>query len=279
MKKMATGLVLAFAALTSLAAISSAQLGNPWTGQFPDQDYESLPDWENYYSWQERWPYNTPTTEPTSGLSAPSEMYSGDAHPLEGPGGSSQPANMPQATMSSPISYLKDGAFLSESEVGKLPDGMSLIPSSGGSDMPLTSSGSPDTLSNYYGGGQDRYGRYYGGTGGYYGGTQAYYGGYYGGYYGYGGIQQWIYYAGRWSYGPAALWFGQRTNTIIKTDQYQRIWSYERYPTGYQDWQYWGYWSPGYHHAWFGADARGWHQIAIWGSRSGWSNPIWVYVW
>ena len=149
--------------------------------------------------------------------------------------------------------------------------------------MTLTSSGGDlDVFSNYYGGGQDYYGRYYSGTGGYYGGAGGYYGGtqaYYGGYYGYGGIQQWIYYAGGWSYGPAAMWYGQRTNTIIRTDQYQRIWSYERYPNGYEDWHYWGYWSPGYHHAWFGADARGWHQIAVWGSRSGWSNPIWVYVW
>jgi hypothetical protein len=55
--------------------------------------------------------------------------------------------------------------------------------------------------------------------------------------------------------------------------------SYERYPNGYEAGQYWGYWYPGYRHAWFGADYKGWHQIAVWGSRSGWSNPIWVYVW
>jgi len=140
--------------------------------------------------------------------------------------------------------------------------------SSGGWDSTQTYSGGSDGLSAYYGGGQVDYR-------GYYGGTKSYYGGYYS----YGGLQQWIYYCGRWSYGPAALWLGQQTNTIIRNDQYQRIWSYERYPNGYEDWQYWGYWYPGYHHAWFGADARGWHQIAVWGSRTGWSNSIWVYVW
>jgi hypothetical protein len=272
-KNMATGLVLAFAALTSLAAISSAQLGVPWSDPFSD-DYEPWSNWEGYYSWEERWPQNMPTTLP---VSEPSGAYS-DSPPTTDRLGGSQPTNTPSASTSSPISYLKDGESLSESELGSLPGGSSLMPSSGGWDTPLTSSGDPDVFSDYYGGGQDRYGRYYGGygeTGGYYGGTQAYYGGYYG----YGGIQQWIYYSGIWTYGPAALWFGQRTNTIIRTDQYQRIWSYERYPNGYEDWQYWGYWSPGYHHAWFGADARGWHQIAVWGSRSGWSNPIWVYVW
>lgn len=95
----------------------------------------------------------------------------------------------------------------------------------------------------------------------------------------YSGIRQWIYYGGWWSYGPAALYYGQQTNTIIYNDQSQNIWSYERYPSGYDVWQYWGYWYPGYNHAWFGADAKGWHQIAIWGDRAGWSNAIWVYVW
>lgn len=269
-KKMATGFVLAFAALISMAGISTAQLGGPWNDPYSPPDDESwLNPWSEQYPWQDQWPHewdspSYPTTGPVPGSLG---MYSDDAHPSTGPDGSA-PLSAPSASTGSPISYLDDGASLSESELRSLPGGTRLMASGGGSTAPLASSGGPGALSGYYGGGQEYYG-------GYYGGTQAYYGGYYG----YGGLQQWIYYCGSWSYGPAALQFGQRTNTIIKSDQYQRIWSYERYPNGYQQWQYWGYWYPGYHHAWFGADASGWHQIAVWGSRSGWSNPIWVYVW
>ncbi|KQC16048.1 MAG: hypothetical protein APR56_00540 [Methanosaeta sp. SDB] len=143
--------------------------------------------------------------------------------------------------------------------------------------MSPTSSGSPDALSDYYGGSLDYYGSYYSGTqdryGRYYGGTKAYYGGYYG------GLQHWIYYCGRWTYGPAAMWLGQQTNTIIRNNQYQYVWYYDKYPSGYQQWKYEGYRYPGYFGTNFLADQRGWHQIAVWGSRSGWSNPIWIYVW
>jgi len=249
-------LVLAFAALISMAAISVAQMGFPepypgdsswlnppwghdnWPGQWPD-------NWPN--QWEE--PY--PTPEPVPGPSAPSGMYS-DSAPTGSRPDSYQPVSTPSASTGSPISYLDDGASLSEREVSSLPGGSSLL-APGGSAAPLASGGT-DAFQSYYGGTQ-AYRRYYG------------------------GLQQWIYYCGRWTYGPAALYYGQRTNTIIRNDQYQMIWSYERYPNGYEAWQYWGYWYPGYHHAWFGADAKGWHQIAVWGGRSGWSNPIWVYVW
>jgi len=274
-KKIVTGFVLAFAALISMAAISSAQPGFP--GQYPYPDESSwLNPWEEY-SWQDQWPQNwdtpyDPTTEPSS---EPSGMYSEDAHPKTGPGGS-PPASAPSVSTSAPISSFSDGELLSESEVRGLPGGLSLISSSGGSDAPLTSSGSPDALSDYYGGSLDYSGSYYSGTqdryGRYYSGTQAYYGGYR-------GLQHWIYYCGRWSYGPAAMRYGQQTNTITRNDQYQHVWYYDRYPSGYQQWRYGGYWYPGPHFGNFWADWRGWHQIAVWGSRSGWSNPIWVYVW
>jgi len=269
-KKIVTGLVLAFAALTFLAAISAALPENPWSGPYSNQNDESwLNPWEEY-SWQDQWPsgWNTPYDPTTTTGYEPSVMYSSDGHPNTGPDSSMQPTSTPSASTGSPISYLDDGESLSESELKSLPDSSRLMASSGGWDSTQTYSGGSDGLSAYYGGGQVDYR-------GYYGGTKSYYGGYYS----YGGLQQWIYYCGRWSYGPAALWLGQQTNTIIRNDQYQRIWSYERYPNGYEDWQYWGYWYPGYHHAWFGADARGWHQIAVWGSRTGWSNSIWVYVW
>ncbi len=263
-RTMVKGFVLAFAALISMAAISAAQLGLPELYPYPDDSswlnppssHDSWPgQWPD--GWPNQWEEPYPTPEPISGPSTPPGMggsgsYSDSAPTGTRPGGY-QPVSTPSASTGSPISYLDDGASLSERDVSGLPGGSTLL-APGGSASPLASGGT-EAFKSYYGGTTQAYRRYYG------------------------GLQQWIYYCGRWTYGPAALWYGQQTNTIIRNDQYQRIWSYERYPNGYEAWQYWGYWYPGYHHAWFGADYRGWHQIAVWGSRSGWSNPIWVYVW
>jgi hypothetical protein len=184
----------------------------------------------------------------------------------------------PSASTSSPISSFDSGELLSEKDLVSLPGWKGLPTSGGGWDGP-SASGSPGALSDYYGGSPDYYGGYYSGPQdryrGYYGGTHAYYGGYYG----YGGLKHLIYYCGGWTYGPAALWYGQQTNTITQNYQYQHVWYYDRYPDGHEQWNYGGYWYPGPHFGYFRADQRGWHQIAIWGSRSGWSNPIWVYVW
>lgn len=257
--KIVTGFVLAFAAIVSMAAISSAQ---PGPGTYPYTDYDP---WLNPWSepddwsspWSSDWPYQVDepyaAPEPTPGPGTPSETYRSDGAPTSSRPGGSQPSSAPSASTGSPISSFGDGELLSESEVRGLPGGSSLL-APGGAAAPIAS-GERDALYSYYGGSY-AYRSYYG------------------------GLQHWIYYCGRWSYGPAAMWYGQQTNTIIRNDQYQRIWSYERYPNGNEEWQYWGYWYPGYHHAWFGAyPYKGWHQIAVWGSRSGWSNPIWVYVW
>jgi hypothetical protein len=282
-KKIVIGFVLAFAALISMAAISSAQPPG-----FPDR-YPYPDDWLNPWSEQNNWPGQWPDNWPnqwedpyptTEHVPESSGMFSDSAHPTGGPGGS-QPLSTPSASTSSPISTFDDGELLSESDVKRLPDWSSLLAPGGGWDGSPTSSGSPDALSDYYGGSLDYYGSYYSGTqdryGRYYGGTKAYYRGYYGGYYG--GLQHWIYYCGRWTYGPAAMRYGQQTNTITRNNQYQHVWYYDKYPSGYQQWEYGGYRYPGYYFGYFGADQRGWHQIAVWGSRSGWSNPIWVYVW
>lgn len=92
------------------------------------------------------------------------------------------------------------------------------------------------------------------------------------------GIQYRILYNGVWSYGPAALSDGQQTNMLVSVDQPQQIWSYEKYPSGYEVWEQWGYWDPGDYNAWFYGDAVGWHLVAIYGDVSGWSNAIWIYV-
>lgn len=92
------------------------------------------------------------------------------------------------------------------------------------------------------------------------------------------GIQYRVLYDGLWSFGPAALGFGEQTNMLVSVDQPQEIWSYEKYPDGNEVWEQWGYWNPGDYNAWFDADAVGWHLVAIFGETSGWSNAIWIYV-
>ncbi|HSD58283.1 MAG TPA: hypothetical protein VLB04_08890 [Methanotrichaceae archaeon] len=92
------------------------------------------------------------------------------------------------------------------------------------------------------------------------------------------GIQYRVLYDGSWSYGPAALSFGQQTNMLVSVNQPQRIWSYEKYPNGNEVWEQWGDWYPGDYNAWFDADAVGWHLVAIYGETSGWSNAVWIYV-
>jgi hypothetical protein len=94
-----------------------------------------------------------------------------------------------------------------------------------------------------------------------------------------GGIQQWALYNGQWTNGPTAVNYYGRMNILVDNDQGQYIWSWEQYPNGQEYWKSWGYWSPGYHNTWFLGDAPGWHAIAIWGSQSGWSNVLWIYVW
>jgi hypothetical protein len=93
------------------------------------------------------------------------------------------------------------------------------------------------------------------------------------------GLQQWAYYNGQWTTYPSAVGYYGRMNIIVNNDQNQYLWSWERYPNGYVDWNSWGYLYPGYYNRIFLGDASGWHQIAVWGSQSGWSNVLWIYVW
>ncbi|HII07733.1 MAG TPA: hypothetical protein HA349_10590 [Methanotrichaceae archaeon] len=95
---------------------------------------------------------------------------------------------------------------------------------------------------------------------------------------GFSNINYWVLYNGAWSRGPAAIFHGQRTNCVVSNGQSQNIWSYEKYPGGYEVWKYWGYWHSGNYNTWFSGDANGWHLIAIYGDASGWSNPIWISV-
>jgi hypothetical protein len=98
-------------------------------------------------------------------------------------------------------------------------------------------------------------------------------------YYATSGMQLWVRYNGAWSTGPAAVYYNGRTNMLTDNDQYQRIWSWEEYPDGSARWRDWGYRMPGYFSGWFIGDVRGWHYLAMWGSNSGWSNVVPIYVW
>ena len=93
------------------------------------------------------------------------------------------------------------------------------------------------------------------------------------------GLQLLVYYNGAWTMDPAAVYYYGSTSLVTNNDQAQTIWAWEKYPNGQQYWQNWGYRYPGYIHGRFIGDARGWHQLAMWGSQSGWSNVVWIYVW
>jgi len=93
------------------------------------------------------------------------------------------------------------------------------------------------------------------------------------------GLQVWTRYNGIWTVDPAAVFFWRSTSLLSYNDQAQTVWSWERYPNGQQNWRNLGYRMPGYFHGRFIGDARGWHELAMWGSRSGWSNVVWIYVW
>ncbi len=92
------------------------------------------------------------------------------------------------------------------------------------------------------------------------------------------GSQIWTRYNGMWTTGPASVFFWRSTSILSNNDQAQTIWFWEGYPSGQQVWKNMGYRMPGYFHGRFIGDSRGWHRLAMWGSRSGWSNVVWIYV-
>lgn len=93
------------------------------------------------------------------------------------------------------------------------------------------------------------------------------------------GLQIWTRYNGMWTTSPASVFLWRSTSILSYNDQAQRVWSWEGYPRGRQVWRDLGYRMPGYFHGRFTGDEQGWHRLAMWGSRSGWSNVLWIYVW
>ena len=88
-----------------------------------------------------------------------------------------------------------------------------------------------------------------------------------------------VWYNGMWVDTPAAICLGGWTDVIIWNDRDQYLWLWEGYPDGTNRWYNLGYrrgstWI----RVWFQGDVAGWHRVAVWGSRSGWSNIVYIYV-
>ncbi|MGC9514053.1 pYEATS domain-containing protein [Methanocrinis sp.] len=93
------------------------------------------------------------------------------------------------------------------------------------------------------------------------------------------GLQAFILYNGAWSMNPSGFWPGQRTNLLLDNDRPQQLWSYEIFPDGRDEWISIGYVAEGYINGWYEAVEPGWHQLAVYGEMTGWSNVLWIYVW
>lgn len=92
-------------------------------------------------------------------------------------------------------------------------------------------------------------------------------------------INYYILYNNKWCADQAAFWLDDRTNSVLYINNSQYLTHFEKYPDGHVVTTNWGFMERGFHPAWFSADEKGWHRLAIWGSEEGWSNVIWIYVW
>jgi len=186
----------------------------------------------------------------------PSDGDSSSDHPSSGPS-ISQPVSAPQADLVQPLTYLSQGQSLSPQEVSAT-GGLQAV-----SGL-MTEGGSSEAGSYAYSGGKSMEAKAMAFT---FSPATTF------------GPQLWARYNGAWTAGPASVFLHGWTNMLVKNDQRQRIWSWEKYPGGAQRWSYWGLRMPGYFSGQFIGDTRGWHYLAMWGGRSGWSNVVPVFVW
>lgn len=238
-------LALVLAVILSMVAVSLAQ-PLPNNGPYPSgpSNYPYGPGNVPYPPGQGQGnvPYNGGPSSNGGQSSSNSGQGSQGGHPQSGPS-SSEPQNTPQASAGNMATNLAQGQQLTQQEVAKIGGDIS----SGASNLGANSGGSGVKRLLLVGPGSQ--------------------------------IQYWALYNGQWTKGPSAIYYNQQMNTIFYNDQAQYLWSYEQYPNGYVDWQNLGYMYPGYYNMWFLGDATGYHQTAIWGSNSGWSNVLWIYVW
>jgi hypothetical protein len=93
-----------------------------------------------------------------------------------------------------------------------------------------------------------------------------------------GGLQLYILYNNIWCQDATSYWYSDNANMLIYSDQPQYIVIYERYPNGQIQRNDIGYIDSGYNTGMFDADSKGLHTLAVWGSRSEWSNKLQIYV-
>lgn len=91
------------------------------------------------------------------------------------------------------------------------------------------------------------------------------------------GIRMWALYNGIWTMGPSAVLQFQEMNLLVKNDKWQYLWGYDS--NSFPQWTFWGYMGPGFIPSTFYADTKGWHMCTIWGSASGFSNTLPIFVW
>jgi hypothetical protein len=90
------------------------------------------------------------------------------------------------------------------------------------------------------------------------------------------GIQIWVFYNNRWTQGPSAVSLYNQMNIAVINGQTQFLWGYDS--NSWQRWSSWGLRWPATMFSTFFGDVRGWHSVAMWGSNTGWSNVLLIYV-
>jgi hypothetical protein len=89
-------------------------------------------------------------------------------------------------------------------------------------------------------------------------------------------IQFFAFYKNKWTMKNSALSMGHLMNLIVVNNRKQHLWAYDS--NTWTKWQDLGKCNKGLVSLQFLADTSGWHHCIIWGSKSGWSNSLWIWV-
>jgi hypothetical protein len=83
---------------------------------------------------------------------------------------------------------------------------------------------------------------------------------------------------GVWTKNPVTMCLGDQTPLLIRTDEYQGIYTKETYPGGWVDTKWWGWYNRGSYMYRFIADTVGTHRIVADGTVTGSSNVLSINV-
>jgi hypothetical protein len=84
------------------------------------------------------------------------------------------------------------------------------------------------------------------------------------------------FYMSKWTQGPSAVFLGSSMNLLVINDRKQHLWEYDSHRCPIP--VYMGYFDPGPIPFTFTGESPGWHKCYVWGSKSGWSNPLSIKV-